>query len=503
MTELLHTLRGRRVRGIAAFSSRSMALSLEGEPRAYLWLHLERKEAWWAIAEAMPIPPDPRGSPFDALAAPMRGARIADAAAIGDRGGFSLRLTPRGGKSSALILALDTAGPRTNLTLHAEPSEQVLWAFHREEAPPEGATERRPAERKPAERRPAELPAGYRPPVAREAITPTERDQLRERIEGAFRGEFDAELRRTIAAAERTLERRLRGAEEDKRRARAMQEDRRRAEILLANFGRIQRGASRVDLPDPFADSQRATVEISLDPALSPDENAARLFQRAKKGERGERLAEERLIATRKSLAGLADVRRELPLRSPKEALAFLQSFLSGVKLDFSARGDERETRLGRQAAVAPRAGRPGRGPTGARQSIRPRTFVTSDGWEVWVGRNNADNDRITHRLSNPHDLWFHVVGVPGSHVILRRPTRNAAPKPNTIVEAAQIAAYFSKARKLTRVPVIYTERKFVTRPRRAKPGLALCSREREILVRPRKPGDTAGKSEADREVSG
>jgi predicted ribosome quality control (RQC) complex YloA/Tae2 family protein len=281
-----------------------------------------------------------------------------------------------------------------------------------------------------------------------------------------------------------------------------MQEDRRRAEILLANFGRIERGASRVGLPDPFADSQPATVEISLDPALSPDQNAARLFQRAKKGERGEKLAEGRLVATRKSLAGLTEVRRELLLRSPKEALASLQSFLSGVNLEFSARGDERETRLGRRTAVAPRAGRPGHGPTGARQSIRPRTFVTSDGWEVWVGRNNADNDRITHRLSNPHDYWFHVVGVPGSHVILRRPTRNAAAKPNTIVETAQIAAYFSKARKLTRVPVIYTERKFVTKPKRGKPGLALCSREREILVRPRKPGGTTGDSETDREVS-
>jgi predicted ribosome quality control (RQC) complex YloA/Tae2 family protein len=112
-----------------------------------------------------------------------------------------------------------------------------------------------------------------------------------------------------------------------------------------------------------------------------------------------------------------------------------------------------------------------------------------NDGWEVWVGRTNTENDLITHRLSNPHDFWFHVVGVPGSHVILRRPTRNSIPKPKTLVEAAQIAAYFSKARKQTRVPVIYTERKFVSKPKRAKPGLAYCSRERELLVRPKKPG--------------
>jgi predicted ribosome quality control (RQC) complex YloA/Tae2 family protein len=112
------------------------------------------------------------------------------------------------------------------------------------------------------------------------------------------------------------------------------------------------------------------------------------------------------------------------------------------------------------------------------------------------VGRNNVENDRLTHRLSNPHDFWFHALGHPGSHVILRRPSRNAVPKHSSLVEAAEIAAWFSQGRKLTRVPVIYTERKFVSKPRRAKPGLAVCTREREILVRPRKPGSETGTTE-------
>jgi predicted ribosome quality control (RQC) complex YloA/Tae2 family protein len=234
-------------------------------------------------------------------------------------------------------------------------------------------------------------------------------------------------------------------------------------------------------------------VEIPLDPALTPQNNAARLFQRAKKGERGERLVEQRLAQTRKSLAGLAGLRRDLQTRPPKEALAMLDDFLRGAGISSKARGDGRKIRLGRRTAAAPRAGRPGHRPPGARESIRPRTLVTSDGWEVWVGRNNTDNDRITHRLSNPHDLWFHVVGVPGSHVILRRPTRNAVPKPRAIAEAAAIAAYYSKARKQSRVPVIFTERKFVSKPRRGKPGQAICSRERELLVRPGIPKTDAG----------
>jgi predicted ribosome quality control (RQC) complex YloA/Tae2 family protein len=281
-----------------------------------------------------------------------------------------------------------------------------------------------------------------------------------------------------------------------------MQEDRRRGEILLSHYGEIKRGASRVGLPDPYASSPGARTEIELDPSLTPHQNAARLFQRAKKGERGERLVEERLAQTRKSLAGLAGLRRELLSFAPKEALDQIERFLAGAGLTLRARGDRPSALPEGRASGAPRATRPGHRSTGARSIDRPRTFTTSDGWEVWVGRNNADNDHITHRLSNPHDFWFHVVGVPGSHVILRRPTRNAVPKPSTIRETAEIAAYFSKARKLSRVPVIYTERKFVSKPRRAKPGLAICTRERELDVRPRRPGTHAGKDERDREVS-
>jgi hypothetical protein len=480
----ISSLVGREVRGVVAFSSRSLALSFLGAPRAFLWIHLERKVGWYALAPDMPIDPDPRGSRFQAIETPLRRAQVIEERAR-EAGGLDLRFDPGAGEGRTLRLTIDAEGARVNLSLVTEPEGTTLWAYHREErlealeravAPPHGTA-------------PPELPPGYRPPVVRDA-TPVElREELREKIAATFRAEFQSEMERLLGSAERMLRRRAAAAEDDKQNAREMQMDRRRAEILLANFGKIPRGASRVGLPDPYADSQRATVEIALDPALSPDENAARLFQRAKKGERGERRADDRLTETRQSLSELVELRREALLMKPDEALQTIRSFLANAKIDSSARGDMRVTHLGRQAVAAPRAGRPGRGTPGAHKSLRPRTYVTSDGWEVWVGRSNTDNDLITHRLSNPHDFWFHVVGAPGSHVILRRPTRNSKPKPTTLVEAAQIAAFFSKARKQTRVPVIYTERKFVSKPRRAKPGQAICTRERELLVRPKKPG--------------
>jgi predicted ribosome quality control (RQC) complex YloA/Tae2 family protein len=297
------------------------------------------------------------------------------------------------------------------------------------------------------------------------------------------------------------LARRIQAQGGDLERAREQVASRRLGEILLAHYKDIPRGASRVRLPDPFNGSPGTQVELALDPGLSPHENAARLFQKAKKGERGERLVETRLAQTRNTLAQLHTLRIDIATRDPKEALRLLRAFLRDAGLSSVARGDTRMIHLGRQTTGAPRAERPARRSPGAHRSTGRRTLFTSDGWEVWVGRNNTDNDLITHRLSNPHDFWFHVVGVPGSHVILRRPTRSSVPKPRTLGEAASIAAYFSKARKLSRVPVVYTERKFVSKPRRGKPGLAICTREREILVRPQLPEGGAGR-DVKREVS-
>jgi hypothetical protein len=476
MKELLDALRGRRVTGVVPLAPRSLAIALGPAPRAFLWVHLDRKEAALAFAPDLPIAPDPRGSRFGGFETPVRGLVVAEASPA-DGGGIRLSLAPEPGLSSTAEISILASGKRANLLLESLPEKTVLWALHRDDMEPAGAR-----------------PPGVRGPTVTVAADRDERERLRERIEQSFREDFDRETRRSLDAAERSLTRRIEALEGDRVRARERLLDRRKAEILLAHLKEVRRGASRVELPDPYADSPSSRIEIALDPSLSPHENAARLFRGAKRGERGEARIESRLAASRGGLAKLAELRRVLLDRPPRDTLELLGRFYREAELpNSSARGDQRENRLGRRAAMTPRAGRSEHRPSGAHKPIGPRTFSTSDGWVVWVGRNNTQNDQITHRLSNPHDYWFHVVGVPGSHVILRRPSRNAIPKPRTLEEAASIAAYFSKARKLTRVPVIYTERKFVSKPRRGKPGQALCSREREILVRPRIPESGSG----------
>jgi NFACT N-terminal and middle domains/NFACT protein RNA binding domain len=492
----LASLTGLPVSGVIGHAPRSLVIAVGAKPRRYLWIHLERKEAVMTLAPDLPTTPDPRGSRFGGLEDPLRGLVILDVR-VREGEGLILSLGRDEEGTEARIethrLALVAERTRVNLSLTAISDGNVLWAHHRE---PEKA-------RDPGDAEPPEGLPSFRPPRVRTAATAAERDALRTAMVAEFEDDFRRETERELKAAERLLTRRLEAQGGDLERSRVQQDSRRWGEILLAHYREIPRGASRARLPDTFADSPGAEVEIPLNPALSPHENAARLFQKAKKGERGQALVASRLARTRQHLADLGALRRDITDQPPREAIRLLAEFLKRAALPQVARGDSRKIHLGRQTPGAPHALRPGRRPPGARKSIGPRTFLTSDGWEVWVGRNNTDNDHITHRLSNPHDYWFHVVGVPGSHVILRRPTRSAVPKPRTLEEAAAVAAYFSKARKQTRVPVIYTERKFVSKPRRGKPGQAICTRERELLVRPRLPEGRAGnEDENGREVS-
>ena len=122
------------------------------------------------------------------------------------------------------------------------------------------------------------------------------------------------------------------------------------------------------------------------------------------------------------------------------------------------------------------------------------RRFVSSDGYEILVGRGDQENDTITFRIAGSRDLWMHAADYPGSHVVIRNPRRLEIPT-TTIREAAQLAAFYSQARKETKAAVHYTQKKFVTKPPRAKPGLVRLSSYKTILVVPRR--DIVNRSES------
>jgi predicted ribosome quality control (RQC) complex YloA/Tae2 family protein len=113
--------------------------------------------------------------------------------------------------------------------------------------------------------------------------------------------------------------------------------------------------------------------------------------------------------------------------------------------------------------------------------------YALPGGWEALAGKTDADNDRLSLKAAAANDLWFHVHGLPGSHVILRGPEGETATT-DLIRQAAAIAAWHSKARNAGIVPVSCTEAKNVSKPRGAKPGTVTIKREKMIKVRPALP---------------
>ena len=113
------------------------------------------------------------------------------------------------------------------------------------------------------------------------------------------------------------------------------------------------------------------------------------------------------------------------------------------------------------------------------------RRYVSTDGFEILVGRAARDNDNLTFKVARPNDLWLHAADYSGSHVIVRNSTRKEIPH-RSVIEAAQLAAYFSQANKDPKVDVHYTPRKFVSKPKGVAPGLVRMSRFKNIIVAPK-----------------
>ena len=122
--------------------------------------------------------------------------------------------------------------------------------------------------------------------------------------------------------------------------------------------------------------------------------------------------------------------------------------------------------------------------------------FLTPSGFEVLIGRNNRQNDRLTFRLANDYDLWFHAQEIPGAHVLLRLEP-GAVAEERDLQFTADLAAYYSRSRQSDRVPVVYTQPKHVYKPKGAKPGIAIYKQERILWGKP-----SQGEKYINREIS-
>jgi predicted ribosome quality control (RQC) complex YloA/Tae2 family protein len=116
---------------------------------------------------------------------------------------------------------------------------------------------------------------------------------------------------------------------------------------------------------------------------------------------------------------------------------------------------------------------------------IGARRFVSSDGIEILVGKKATDNDFLTFRLARSLDFWFHAADYPGSHVVARNPDRRSDLPAKTLLESAQLAAFYSSGKSQVKAAVNYTQKKFVNKPRGGAPGLATLSKFKTLLVEP------------------
>jgi predicted ribosome quality control (RQC) complex YloA/Tae2 family protein len=394
-------------------------------------------------------------------AAHLRGCRLAGVGLLPEDRVLILRFaTPDG--AGARILMHQLFGPRGN-TLLLDETGRLLWLLHPSPHPalvyPLDAESAAPAPLPPG--LPEDAPEDMKGAAIRERFRAAAVVHLRTHLTVDLESRLHRRLRRAVAAAARLVEnlgRDLAAAEEGGA-------HRRMAEALAAHLARVPRGAAEVSLSDPSGGGE---LRIPLDPTLSPAANLEHYFQLARKADRGREVIAGRLREAEAQLARLAAAGRALAAaaQDPEDALKAL--------LDWEGRQREwlGEEKL-RSRRSLPEPGRPF------------RRYRLQGGWEVWVGRNNQENDELTHHAAAPEDLWFHAQGVPGSHVILRTAGRPAQVPRRILEQAAALAALHSKARHSALVPVIYTRRKYVRKPRKTPPGTATCLREKSLFVAP------------------
>jgi predicted ribosome quality control (RQC) complex YloA/Tae2 family protein len=267
-------------------------------------------------------------------------------------------------------------------------------------------------------------------------------------------------VRRETRKAQRTLQNR-RGE------LQAMQEDlqlRTTGELILANLHLIPPKATIARLVD-YYDPQLREIDVQLNPSLSAAQNAQRHFKRYERARQGIPIVERNI-------------------QKSEARLRYLDSLLDSLeRADSLQLVSEIEEEM-RETGLLPQVIR--RKKPHARQSEgEPLRFIAADGCEILVGRNNQQNDRLT-RSASPEDWWLHTKDIAGSHVIIKG--AKGEPTAATLQMAAELAAYFSKARQSAKVPVDYTRRKYVKKPSGSPPGFVIYTDQRTLLVDPRLP---------------
>lgn len=231
-------------------------------------------------------------------------------------------------------------------------------------------------------------------------------------------------------------------------------------DLLTANLYKLTQGLKEFETENYYSENMEK-IKIPLKEELSPSKNAQRYYKLYSKAKLTEQYASAQIEDAEKELYYLESVLSSLEKAETPAELGEIREELSD-----SGYVPKLNTKQKRQ------------------QKSTPHHFVSSDGFEILVGKNNKQNDDLTIRMAYSTDIWLHTKIIPGSHTIIRTNGGNHVPD-RTILEAAQLAAYFSKAQNSSKVPVDYTMVKNVKKPNGAKPGMVIYDHYNTIYVEP------------------
>ncbi|WP_349410445.1 NFACT family protein [Pseudalkalibacillus sp. SCS-8] len=229
-------------------------------------------------------------------------------------------------------------------------------------------------------------------------------------------------------------------------------------ELITANIYQLERGMNKAEVPN-YYDENASMITIPLDTQKTPSENAQHYFKKYNKLKNSIQHVHKQLEETNQEIRYLESLLQQLESASASDVEEIREELEEGKYL--KKRKNVQKRKKNEKPSI---------------ERYRSSTDV-----DIWVGKNNKQNDYLTNKFANAYDIWLHTKDIPGSHVVIR----DREPDETTLKEAANIAAYFSKAKQSSSVPVDYTHIKHVKKPSGAKPGFVTYDHQKTIHVTP------------------
>ena len=236
-------------------------------------------------------------------------------------------------------------------------------------------------------------------------------------------------------------------------------------ELIKANLSGIKRGDREINVINYYSPRQES-ITIPLNERFTPLENARLYFKKYRKTKDSFQIIFEQLKNHGQKLARLTELQKLYEQES--NSLPNLLKIYNNL------------TKSGWAKKTAASLKKPKK----VKNRLAPVKYISKDGWEIYVGKSNLQNDFLTFKLASGNDTWLHTKNIQGSHIIIKNKGCKQSLPLDTLIQAANLAAYFSKAKKADKVLVDYTFKKYVKKPKNAKPGMVIYSQEKSLWIK-------------------